>query len=274
MLPTGGRFISNRSCRCVSGHARIQHPAATIRLLPLSATTTSELNRLLNWADEGINESVSEKIADKANGSPILQRPVHVTHVGGAAGRGLVATRAVEPGETLLSVPFDKLFKSDEEIDEMHWAVGMALRLLEAKKACHDTESAAFSLAASQDQLRWGDWINALPSLEDLKTPLSYGENEVAALGDPGAIEEVIDMQACIRACYEVVVSEEQSEAGAGSAGQSHATSSRNTAPQWEDFLWAVQIFTSRCFYEPSLGCHLAVPGIDMANHRCWDLSL
>ncbi|KXZ52010.1 hypothetical protein GPECTOR_10g1032 [Gonium pectorale] len=35
----------------------------------------------------------------------------------------------------------------------------------------------------------------------------------------------------------------------------------------WEDFLWAVQVFHSRCFVEPGSGRHLCVPGVDMANH-------
>eukprot|EP00955_Chlamydomonas_euryale_P099445 365219-Chlamydomonas_euryale.AAC.25 len=29
----------------------------------------------------------------------------------------------------------------------------------------------------------------------------------------------------------------------------------------------ATQVFTSRCFFEPAAGCHMAVPGVDMANH-------
>ncbi|PNH11517.1 histone H3 [Tetrabaena socialis] len=35
----------------------------------------------------------------------------------------------------------------------------------------------------------------------------------------------------------------------------------------WDEFLYAVQVFHSRCFYEPASGRHLCVPGVDMANH-------
>jgi hypothetical protein len=29
----------------------------------------------------------------------------------------------------------------------------------------------------------------------------------------------------------------------------------------WDDLLWAVQVLHSRCFFDPSLGLHLSVPG-------------
>ena len=237
-------------------------PLVAVRLVASAASPPSVFNHLLEWANEGVTQSASSYPEGE---SVPLQLPVHVANAGGTAGRGLFATRAVAPGETLLSVPFDRLFKSDEASDGMHWAAGMALRLLKVKGACHASGSAALPLAGSQDHSsQWGPWISALPSSEELKTPLAYREDELAGLGDPGAINEVLGMQACIRACYEVA-SEELSE-------DNTASSSSTRLLRWDDFLWAVQIFTSRCFFEPSLGCHLAVPGIDMANHR-WEIS-
>lgn len=39
----------------------------------------------------------------------------------------------------------------------------------------------------------------------------------------------------------------------------------------WQDYLWAVQVLHSRCFYEPSSRRHLAVPAVDMCNHDARD---
>lgn len=153
-------------------------------------------------------------------------------------GRGLVATSACEPGTLLLEVPFEKLFKSnDQQFDHLHWAAGMAMSLLREQSA-----------AASP----WAPWIATLPSARELMTPLAFEDNEISALGDPGVISEVRLMQACIRACYEC----EELKGELVDLGVS-----------WEIFRWATCIFTSRCFFETSLGCHLAVPGVDMANH-------
>ena len=70
---------------------------------PLQAAPSSAFDRLLDWADEKDDHAVPG------------QRPVHVADAGGPAGRGLVATRDVEPGETLLSVPFTKVGGADRE---------------------------------------------------------------------------------------------------------------------------------------------------------------
>ena len=169
-----------------------------------------------------------------------LRRPVYVSDVGGPAGRGMVASRDLEPGEVLVSVPFDRVFKSGDADDDrregaegppegagmMHWAAGMALRLLRAKRDCRSGGQAA---AASQ---HWCAWIDSLPGPEGLMTPLGFSEAEVEALGDPGVVGEVLGMQECIRACYDQV----------SSPCSSSSPSSGPEVPSWDEFLWAVQV--------------------------------
>ncbi|GIM12007.1 hypothetical protein Vretimale_15464 [Volvox reticuliferus] len=94
----------------------------------------------------------------------------------------------------------------------------------------------------------WGPWIAALPI--SVRTPLEYDDEEVRQLRCPYVMEEVQLMQQCVRDCYEVLQPELE-EMGCG----------------WQDFLWAVQIFHSRCFFEPSSSLHMCVPGVDLANH-------
>jgi len=72
----------------------------------------------------------------------------------------------------------------------------------------------------------------------------------VAALGDDGLAAEVRVMQQCVGASYEVLQEELQA-----------------MGCSYQDFLAAVQVLHSRCFFQPETSCHMAVPGIDMANH-------
>lgn len=169
-------------------------------------------------------------------------------------------------------MPFTKLFKSNPE-SELHWAADMALRLLQEKQACesshqhrqqdrsskHDnvTSPASYSTSAnasdSSPSLHWCPWVASLP--QDALTPLGFSDAAVAALGDPGVVAEVQGMRQYFQSYW------------AALTGPEHGPQAPAVCGTYEQFMWAVQVFTSRCFFEPSLGCHLAVPGVDMANH-------
>lgn len=172
-------------------------------------------------------------------------------------------------------MPFTKLFKSNPE-SELHWAADMALRLLQEKQACesshqqhqhrqqdrnseHDivTSPASYSTSAnamdSSPSVHWCPWVASLP--QDALTPLGFSEAAVAALGDPSVVAEVQGMRQYFQSCW------------AALTGQERGPQAPAVLGTYEQFMWAVQVFTSRCFFEPSLGCHLAVPGVDMANH-------
>lgn len=56
--------------------------------------------------------------------------------------------------------------------------------------------------------------------------------------------QDVSNMQAALRECFEDL-RPQLDAAGAG----------------WRNFLWAVQALHSRCFYDPTMGLHLSVPG-------------
>ena len=148
------------------------------------------------------------------------------------------------------------MFRSGED-DGIHWAAGMALRLLEECRACRE----------SQADSQWCVWIDSLPAPGEVLTPLGYSDAEVVALGDPGVVAEVQGMQDCIRACYEATAEELNGGDGGGERTSPASTPLISAGITWPEFLWAVQVFTSRCFFEPSVGGHLAVPGVDMANH-------
>jgi hypothetical protein len=71
---------------------------------------------LLEWANTALRREVNK---------------VRVTSVPGSSSRGLVAACELEPGETILSVPLDKVFMSEPVADMvMYWAADMAVRLL------------------------------------------------------------------------------------------------------------------------------------------------
>ncbi|KAG2445278.1 hypothetical protein HYH02_008745 [Chlamydomonas schloesseri] len=174
---------------------------------------------------------------------------VGVRDLGAGRGRGLVALRDVGPGETLLSVSMDRVFCSEPE-SELHWSADMALRLLKARHAASQQPKAQAQHAQSgrkPDGADWGVWIRSLPTA--VRTPLEYSDAELGAL-DEYTAAEVMGMQQCVAACFEAVLPELEA-IGCG----------------WEDFLWAVQVFHSRCFFEPTSGRHMTVPGVDMANH-------
>ncbi|GFH14918.1 SET domain-containing protein, partial [Haematococcus lacustris] len=93
----------------------------------------------------------------------------------------------IAPHTIILSVPWDRIFKSQPESAlQMHWSAEMAVRLL--------VERSAGPASA------WAPWLAALPA--HVATPLEWSAAEVAAVGDPGIQSEVLGMQACITACW------------------------------------------------------------------------
>ncbi|KAF8065588.1 hypothetical protein HT031_003189 [Scenedesmus sp. PABB004] len=152
-------------------------------------------------------------------------------------GRTLVALRDVQPGEVLLAVPMEHVFVSQPTDElEMHWAAEMALRLLREHHAAGAGGSA------------WEPWLASLP--RDVPTPVEFTQREVELLAVPASIRAVVNMRQVLEDCYDALAGE-LAAIGCG----------------WRDFLWAVQVLHSRCFFEPTSRRHLAVPGIDMCNH-------
>ena len=218
--------------------------------------------RLLDWADDNDGDLAIDDTLTNASGACRL---VHVADVGGPAGRGLVASRDLEPGEVLISVPFERVLKSKvdggglggggieddgegsaEPVVAMHWAAGMALRLLEARNACRGLGDSGEVIldqpGGNRTDGQWCTWIDALPGPDDLRTPLGFSGSEVQALGDPGVIQEVLAMQECIRACYDHAVSSSSSKSSGSTSHRMRGAPESNQMSSWEDFLWAVQV--------------------------------
>ncbi|KAF5842880.1 hypothetical protein DUNSADRAFT_4338 [Dunaliella salina] len=169
-------------------------------------------------------------LLDWATGT--TQHSVVVEELLSGAGRGLVATEDIQPNEKILSVPFDKVYSSKPEDElEFHWSVDMALRLLRDKQACEGV--------ASDSDGKWCEWLGQLPT--HVLTPLEFTEEEVAAMGDDGLAAEVRMMQRCMEASYEVLQEELQA-----------------MGCSYQDFLAAVQVLHSRCFFQPETSCHMA----------------
>ncbi|KAL6765411.1 hypothetical protein V8C86DRAFT_797283 [Haematococcus lacustris] len=214
------RYLRNPAAACT----RCRKVTAARMAAPSSSSTdqsTEVLSKFLAWSSPGL-----------------ANIPCHIAQLPTPHCRGLVATMDIAPHTIILSVPWDRIFKSQvqpESVLQMHWSAEMAVRLL--------VERSAGPASA------WAPWLAALPA--HVATPLEWSAAEVAAVGDPGIQSEVLGMQACITACWEEV-REDVESAGGGEA----------------DFRGAVQLLHSRCFFDPESGSHLAVPGIDMANHE------
>uniref|UniRef100_A0A383V998 SET domain-containing protein n=1 Tax=Tetradesmus obliquus TaxID=3088 RepID=A0A383V998_TETOB len=160
-------------------------------------------------------------------------------------GRCLVAVQDIAADEVLLSVPTDRVFASQAADDlQMHWAAEMGLRLLQERHAHRHSSSSSSSSSGGF----WGTWVDSLPA--SVVTPVEFTAAEVQQLVMPSAVQAVLNMRACLEDCYcEMEQQLQQIDCG------------------WQDFLWAVQVLHSRCFFEPTSQRHLAVPGIDMCNH-------
>jgi hypothetical protein len=110
----------------------------------------------------------------------------------GPFGRGLFAARDATPGEVLLSVGWDRVFKGSD--GELHWASCMAAELLRRKHA---------RTASSLDTR---PWIAALPA--DVHTPIAYSEAELLSLSkaDAYVAAELRDMREAVEGCWQVGV--------------------------------------------------------------------
>eukprot|EP00955_Chlamydomonas_euryale_P099446 365219-Chlamydomonas_euryale.AAC.26 len=97
----------------------------------------------------------------------------------------------------------------------MHWAAGMAARLLHELRRCGSGADGGGS--------GWCPWLRALP--RDVLTPLGWSNEVVEALGDPGVVSEVLGMQAAMAECYGRL------KPDLDALGYDEA-----------DFLWAVQV--------------------------------
>ncbi|GLI70349.1 hypothetical protein VaNZ11_015310 [Volvox africanus] len=244
-----------------------EHDSRRHRSTSPASTSASSSDSL--FTSKSLHPNVGDPANGKENGpSAVFPLRVAARDLGPGRGRGLIAISDVAPGEILLSVPLTRVFTSQPD-SELHWSAEMAVRLLRAKhlSAQQHQKQHGEALQYSDDEgiqgpkvsndltgpevageAGWGPWIAALPSA--VRTPLEYEEAEVRQLGCPYVMEEVQVMQQCVRDCYEVLRPELE---GMGCG--------------WQDFLWAVQIFHSRCFFEPSSGLHMCVPGVDLANH-------
>ena len=170
---------------------------------------------------------------------PALESRVALRHLGDARGRCLVALRNLTPDEVIFNVPFSLVFaerEDDARDDEDHlpWSARMAVRLLEER-------------AAKGPLL---PWIQSLPSRVSTP-PLEYDDASLEACHDPAVIAEARDVAAA------------------------HARAADRLAPRLaaadadaDDLRWAAGALHSRCFTHGPRGTHLAVPGVDMCNHR------
>ncbi len=104
-------------------------------------------------------------------------------------------------------------------MSEQYWAADMAVRMLTER---------------SKSSSQWIPWIQTLPNVE---TVLAFNGDELKALGDLALISEIDQQQQDLRDAFDSL--------------------KLDTLLKWEDFIWGVQVFTSRCFYEPTLNSHL-----------------
>mmetsp|Transcript_10299 Transcript_10299/g.29398 ORF Transcript_10299/g.29398 Transcript_10299/m.29398 type:complete len:493 (+) Transcript_10299:214-1692(+) len=174
-----------------------------------------------------------------SNGGLPERCKLDIQDLGENRGRGLVAREAVAPGEVLLSVPFTHVFMENQHSSDIHWSSGMAVRLLKLLAGSAGTEADAC--------LR--DWALSLPPRIDTP-PIQYSEEELNACRDVDTLEEATSMRALHKECSMHLEGEIQS------LGFSE-----------EDYSWAVSVLHSRCFCIQPGDLHVAVPGIDMANH-------
>ena len=169
---------------------------------------------------------------------PALESRVALRHLGDARGRCLVALRNLTPDEVIFNVPFSLVFaerEDDARDDEDHlpWSACMAVRLLEER-------------AAKGPLL---PWIQSSPSRVST-APLEYDDASLEACHDPAVIAEARDV------------------------ATAHARAAERLAPRLAaadadaDDLRAAGALHSRCFTHGPRGTHLAVPGVDMCNHR------
>lgn len=170
---------------------------------------------------------------------PALESRVALRHLGDARGRCLVALRNLTPDEVIFNVPFSLVFAEREDDarddqDDLPWSALMAARLLEER-------------AAKGPLL---PWIRSLPSRVSTP-PLEYDDTALEACHDPAVIAEARDVAAA------------------------HARAAERLAPRLaaagadaDDLRWAAGALHSRCFTHGPRGTHLAVPGVDMCNHR------
>lgn len=160
-----------------------------------------------------------------------------------SGGRGLVAASSIEPVTALLEVPFTNVFRilpddvaDDEDGSSLYWAASMAWKLLKEE--------------AKGESSHWRHWIKALPPPGSLVMPISWTVDEVALLGDPYTIRELVAQQEAYSEFRRIKLDRGQG----GSWSHDH-------------YIWAVQCILSRSFFDPSYG-HMVVPGIDMSNHN------
>ncbi|WIA16910.1 hypothetical protein OEZ85_013837 [Tetradesmus obliquus] len=124
----------------------------------------------------------------------------------------------------------------------------MALRLLRERHASRQHNSSSSSSSGTSSSSFWQPWLASLP--QHVPTPLEFTAAEVQQLVLPSTIQAVHRLQSSVELCF----AEQQQQLAASGCN-------------WQDFLWAVQVLHSRCFLDAASGCHVAVPGIDMANH-------
>ncbi len=79
----------------------------------------------------------------------------------------------------------------EDEEQELHWSVEMALRLLRDRHACRRAQAA-----------QWCTWLDSLP--RTVCTPLEFGPAALAHVRDDVVLRDVTALQQCLAASYEV----------------------------------------------------------------------
>ncbi|KAF6251907.1 hypothetical protein COO60DRAFT_577679 [Scenedesmus sp. NREL 46B-D3] len=235
---TGKMSALHLSCACPCPAALRNRDRRAIVRCQLTATAEghSTASVLLGWA-------TGKDLRYEQLPVEVQQHPQY--------GRCLIAVQDIAADEVLLSVPTDRVFASQTAEDlEVHWAAEMGLRLLQERHACRNSSSKGSTIDRSESCSGgfWGAWVESLP--RHAVTPVEFTAAEVQQLVMPSAVQAILNMRACLEDCYaELEPQLQQIDCG------------------WSDFLWAVQVLHSRCFFEPTSQRHLAVPGIDMCNH-------
>lgn len=144
-----------------------------------------------------------------------------------SGGYGLIATEDIEPGETILSVPLDNAFTSENSGEESDWSIDMVEKFL---------------VTIGKNKEMFSPWISVLPEVVNLPW-LYWKDEDIEELQDRDTISEIMHLKQIHKDCIQLL----------------------NDRYSEKIITWALSLIHSRSFiYEKK---HVWVPGIDLCNH-------